>query len=71
MNLVRVESSNLSAVGYDPDISVLAVRFTNGSVCNYYGVPPYEHTMLMAAKSKGKYLAEHIKGMFPYARIEG
>jgi len=54
-----VTSSNLAEVGYDG--GTLEVAFTNGSVYQYYGVPPQVYEGLMTAPSHGKYLDQFVK----------
>lgn len=69
---VPVESSNLSAVGYDPASQVLTVQFRNGSEYRYRNVPPELHVGLMAAESKGSYFAQHVKAhpdRYPFERV--
>ena len=61
MNLIPVSSSDLQAVGYDPETHRLQVEFCNGSLYEYYSVPESVHRELMAAASHGSYFAAHIK----------
>lgn len=67
MQMVTVNSSHLSSVGYEN--GTLYVRFLDGSLYAYDGVPPHVHRELMAADSHGQYLARHVKGIYPYSRI--
>ena len=67
MNMIPVSSSNLSSVGYEN--STLYVRFHNGSLYSYSGVPESIYHGLMSAPSHGSYLASHIKNVYPYRRI--
>lgn len=67
MNMLPVSSSNLSSVGYEN--GTLYVRFNNGSLYAYSGVPESVYRGLMSASSHGKYLAAHVKGIYPYRRI--
>ena len=70
MNRTPVHSSNLAAVGYDPQRKVLEIEFKNGEVYEYAHVPAYLHKELMAAKSHGEFLDAFIKkGGYPYRRI--
>ena len=61
MNYVAVESSNLSAVGYDEDNKTLGVRFRNGGEYENSGVPAIVYRALLAAQSVGKYYQAHVK----------
>lgn len=70
----NVSSSNLLAVGYDKDNSNLFIIFKDkdgrpSSKYVYYHVPSQVHAELMAAESKGKYLAAYIKGTYSYERL--
>lgn len=61
MEMVPVDSSNIEAVGYDPDSATLTIQFIKGgSVYEYYDVPQYEYDGLMAADSKGSYANANI-----------
>ncbi|MEV6328492.1 KTSC domain-containing protein [Streptomyces sp. NPDC051909] len=64
-----VHSSNLRSVAYDEVGWVLEVAFHGGRLYRYDGVPPQVHAALMAAPSKGTFLARFIKGRYPYRRI--
>lgn len=67
MNMIPVSSSNLSSVGYEN--STLYVRFHNGSLYSYSGVPESIYRGIMSAPSHGSYLASHVKNVYPYRRI--
>lgn len=70
MKLIPVSSSNLRAVGYDPDTRRLQVEFHNGSVYEYYSVPASIHTGLMSAASHGSYFDAYIKkGPYQYRQL--
>lgn len=64
-----VSSSSIVSVGYDPPSETLEVEFQNGSVYQYYNVGQSAYDQLMAAPSKGKFLAFQIKNLFPYSRV--
>lgn len=64
-----VSSSNIVSVGYDSTSETLEVEFQNGSVYQYYNVSQSTYDELMAAPSKGKFLAYQIKNFFPYSRV--
>jgi hypothetical protein len=69
MNMIAVDSSQLSAIGYDPARSVLAVRFKNGGVYEYKDVTPETFEAFLASESKGKYFGKHVRGTFEYTRM--
>lgn len=59
-----IDSSNLAAVGYDPDRQVLSVEFTSGSVFHYYSVTLDVFEAFGAAESRGQFYAKQIRGKF-------
>lgn len=68
MERIKVESSNLAAIGYDGND--LEVEFKNGSVYKYYNVPFRVWEVLVKAESHGKYFNGHIKKAgYKYERI--
>lgn len=64
MRYIPVESSNLDAVAYDDSRKELRVRFKSGAEHVHVGVPPDEHSRLMAAESHGKHYNQFIKGKY-------
>ena len=71
MERIPIQSSNLTACGYDAAEQTLEVCFTNGSTYRYMGVGQKDYDAFMAAESKGKHLAREIKGKFEYERVNG
>lgn len=69
MERSSVTSSNVSAIGYDPDSQILEVEFNNGSVYQYSGVPEYEFDGIISAASKGTYLNTNIKNKYPFSKL--
>lgn len=69
MKRIKVKSSNISAIGYDPDSEILEVEFSDGVVYEYRDVPKRLHLKLMKAKSPGRVLHAEIKGKFRCERI--
>lgn len=61
-------SSNVAAVRYDADQSLLEVEFHNGGRYHYYDVPQQVATDFENAASKGSYLADSIKGHYRYSK---
>ena len=66
---VSVSSSNVDAVKYDDDTEIAYVRFKDGSVYIYKGVPKPEYENLKNASSVGSYLHRNFKNVYPYERI--
>jgi len=63
------ESQNINRFGYDEASMVLFVEFKNGSVYQYFDVPPSVFEQMKSAPSKGQFLAQNIKGAYRYARV--
>ena len=60
MEMIPVSSSNLAAIGYDPNSAVLCIEFKDGSAYEYFDVPQHEYDGLMSADSHGKYANQNI-----------
>ena len=76
---VRVSSTNLHSLCYEPLTGTLFVRFWRGKVespdpdtgCyRYDAVPPALYRELLAAPSIGRFFAAHIKNDFTVTRLE-
>lgn len=65
-----VSSSNVESLGYDESTQTVFVRFLNGSLYIYKGVPTFEFEGLISAPSVGSYLHRNYKNVYPYERIE-
>jgi hypothetical protein len=70
MRRKSVSSSAISSVGYDPKSRTLEVEFTSGGVYDYSEVPKKVYESLMAAPSKGRFLAQRIRGRYPSVRAD-
>lgn len=55
--LIRVQSSNVDAVGYDETTQTARVRFKGGQTYRYAGVSKELHESIMKAPSVGKAVA--------------
>ncbi|NUN14265.1 MAG: KTSC domain-containing protein [Myxococcales bacterium] len=64
-----VQSSNLTAVGYDPKTQTLEVEFQHGGVYQYRNVPETVYDELLNSPSKGQFFYYNIRGAFPYYRV--
>ena len=69
MEMKTVISSNLSAVGYNHETYELFIKFQDGSLYKYTGVPENIYNGLMQAASKGSYAHTFIFNAFPNHRI--
>lgn len=68
--MIPVSSSNIESIGYDEQNGLVYVRFLNGSLYVYKGVPLHEFENLRDAPSLGSYLHRNYKNVYPYERIE-
>ncbi|MCX7238537.1 KTSC domain-containing protein [Polynucleobacter sp.] len=64
MEMVRVVSSAMDAVGYDKDKQRLFIKFKQGDTYTFCRVPESIHQGLMTAGSKGSYYDNFIKDKF-------
>jgi hypothetical protein len=62
-------SSTILKFGHDAEQSVLVIEFLNGGVYQYFDVPEEVFQKMCAADSKGRFLAQQIKGVYRYARM--
>jgi hypothetical protein len=65
MNLVKVDSSMIYAIGYDEQDQVMEVVFKRTGIYRYQNVPKDVYEGLMAAGSKGSYMRDTIIDMYP------
>ncbi len=68
--MIPVSSSNVAEVGYNEETQEVYVRFLNGTLYVYKGVPKFEFEGLLNAPSVGSYLHRNYKNVYPYERIE-
>jgi hypothetical protein len=68
--MIAVQSSNIESVGYDENDEEVYVKFLNGSVYVYRGVPLHDFEGLRDTPSVGSYLHRNFKNIYPYERIE-
>ena len=64
-----VSSSNIAAVGYDPDSETLEVEFKTSGIYQYFNVPAFMFERLVAADSVGKFFNAEIRDAYPCARL--
>ena len=68
MKMSPVESSSVSAIGYDKATQELHVDFHGSGRYVYHNVPPEKYQAVMSGESIGKALHQHIKGQFPHRK---
>lgn len=64
MQRTPVTSSNVVSIGYDAAGQRLEVEYKGGKVYTYAEVPAETHRDLLAAESKGSFIARQIKPTF-------
>ncbi len=70
MELHVVKSTNLAAIGYDPESQTLFIRFHYADrVYGYQDVPHEMYRRLMDAESKGAFFRENVKDRFTYSVV--
>ena len=62
--MIPVQSSTISAIGYDSKAQQMDVRFRGGGVYTHHGVSPDDHIKFMNAPSMGRHYHDHFKGRF-------
>ena len=63
-------SSVIATFDYDLLTKDLTVHFISGLIYRYRSVPEKVFKEFRASASKGRYLNFHIKGTYPYRKIE-
>ena len=66
---VRVQSSNVASVGYSRHLQALEIEFTRGAVYRFLDVRPIVYRQLLAAQSKGHFIAEYIRDKYTFIRM--
>ncbi len=61
-----VESRAIVSVEHDAGSGTLFVRFVDGDLYAYFDVPRLEYEGFLAAESKGRFFAEHIRPVYDF-----
>lgn len=64
MEMIRVSSSAIRAVGYDAVTRRMKIAFTEGHSYDFCGVPEYVFKGLLHAGSKGRYYNDQIRNRY-------
>jgi hypothetical protein len=65
-----VDSSSIEAIGYDPNIQELHVRFLqSGETYVYYNVEQWVFEEFMRVDSKGQYFNSNIKIRYDFGKL--
>lgn len=67
---LSVDSSCISAIGYDGVYSTLRIRFNSGAVYEYEGFQHSEFRVFRDAPSLGRYFNSHIRDHYHYTIID-
>lgn len=66
MKMIDVDSSMLSAVGYDPTTQTLRAVFNSGKTFDCFEIPQEVYDQLMDSDSQGGYMRDLIIDQYPY-----
>jgi hypothetical protein len=77
IDLIPVESSNVSGIGFNPESEILAIEMNDGHLYYYLDVPiKHYNGLLQCSKnipgtitSIGSYLHRNIKGHYRYIQM--
>lgn len=64
-----LDSSSLTAAGYDAGHEELTLAFRHGGLYRYFGVPRRTYRALMRAESKGQFFTGQIRGHYRFQKI--
>lgn len=70
MNMQKVKSSTIEAVGHDAEKNRMVVRFNNGTEYEYSNVNKEQHSAFVGADSVGSHFHAHIRGKFDHRKME-
>lgn len=64
-----VASTNVASVGYSRRLRALEIEFTRGAIYRFLKVQPDVYRDMMAAPSKGHFIAERLRGIYEFVRV--
>lgn len=65
MDMIRVSSTAISAIGYDPITMRMKILFVQGHTYDFCSVPAHVFNELLNARSKGSYYNDRIRDRYP------
>jgi hypothetical protein len=65
----HVQSTVMTSIRYDNEARALDITFTSGETYRYSNVPRDIYVALLDAESKGEFFNDHVKDIFPFAKI--
>jgi len=63
-------SGNINRVSYYPESHILEVKFKNGSIYHYEGVPSRMWIEAQEAPSIGSFMHGSIIGIYPHSKVK-
>lgn len=69
MELTRLDSSMLYAIGYNLASETLEIIFNNGGIYRYFHVPATIYKELLNSEFPGRFLWTKIINLYPYERV--
>jgi hypothetical protein len=64
-----VQSTNVASAGYSFHLRALEIEFVRGAVYRFLDVPPRLSREFFAAESKGRFIAERLRGKYEFVRV--
>lgn len=68
VSLKPVTSSNIKAIGHDPQTNELHVQYHSGDTYIYSGVSAAKHEAALTADSIGKFINTNVKGAHQFRK---
>jgi hypothetical protein len=59
----------VASIGYSRTLHALEIEFTRGAIYRFLNVPRSVYRDLIATDSKGRFIAQHIRGQFTFVRV--
>jgi len=67
--MTRVNSSQVTHAGYDPESKTLQIQYKSGGTYTYKDVSQENYDKLTKAESFGKYMYTHIAGQHSHVKL--
>lgn len=64
-----VKSTNLAEVGFEKETGTVEVKFVNGEIYRYGGVPEELYQSMLGSSSVGSFFAQYIKKAYPVRKV--
>ena len=65
----KVNSSNITSIGYEAKTKSLEVEFVSGGIYRYEGISKALYEKMVNTDSKGRFFFSDIKGKFPHKKL--